>query len=152
MTPAALADRIAALDWSGVSLQHRLAVVAAVETLRKVERVPTVANAVIPCPNPAGCNAQDCQWRPGQSASVLPFPVPAPGASYAKETMTRLRRLDGTLVSAQYTTRRERWEWVVEMVVEQCGCDPSLVGLVERQGDDAGDTVTVDGLPAFFLC
>jgi hypothetical protein len=34
MTPSALADRIAALDWSGVSLQHQLAVTAAVETLR----------------------------------------------------------------------------------------------------------------------
>lgn len=34
MQPSELADHIAALDWSGTSLQHQLAMAAAVETLR----------------------------------------------------------------------------------------------------------------------
>lgn len=33
MTPRALAQRLAALDWSGTSLQHQLAVACAVATL-----------------------------------------------------------------------------------------------------------------------
>jgi hypothetical protein len=33
MTPLELASRLAAMDWSGCSLQHRLAVACAVETL-----------------------------------------------------------------------------------------------------------------------
>lgn len=37
MTPTELADRLAAMDWSGTSLQHQLAVTCAVATLRKLE-------------------------------------------------------------------------------------------------------------------
>lgn len=37
MTPAQLAQRIAALDWSGVSLSHLLAVTAACETLKRMD-------------------------------------------------------------------------------------------------------------------
>lgn len=40
MTPTALADRIEALDWSATSLQHQLAMSAAVATLRGEEPAP----------------------------------------------------------------------------------------------------------------
>jgi hypothetical protein len=38
MTPAELARRIAAMDWSACSLQHQLAVTCAVSTLEGLER------------------------------------------------------------------------------------------------------------------
>ena len=45
MTPAELADRIESLDWSGTSLQHQLAMSAAVVTLRDGQ-VPALDNPV----------------------------------------------------------------------------------------------------------
>ena len=45
MTPAELADRIESLDWSGTSLQHQLAMSAAVVTLRG-GAVPALENPV----------------------------------------------------------------------------------------------------------
>jgi hypothetical protein len=41
MNPAELAKRVAALDWSATSLQHQLAVCAAVETLKGLEVMQT---------------------------------------------------------------------------------------------------------------
>lgn len=57
MTPTALsneelADRIAALDWSGTSLQHQLAMAAAVETLRGGRREESGPNPVGACQEP----------------------------------------------------------------------------------------------------
>lgn len=50
MQPHELADRIARLDWSGTSLQHQLAMGAAVETLQRAPSAP-VSNLVrLPCP------------------------------------------------------------------------------------------------------
>jgi hypothetical protein len=48
MTPRELASRIAALDWSGTSLQHQLAVTAAVETIRAIEppRLAVVSSSI----------------------------------------------------------------------------------------------------------
>lgn len=53
-----LADRIAALDWSGMSLQHQLAMAAAVETLRGGREESGCDNPVgacqVPLSNPVG--------------------------------------------------------------------------------------------------
>lgn len=46
MTDDELADRIAALDWSGTSLQHQLAMAAAVETLRGGRKEVPLTNPV----------------------------------------------------------------------------------------------------------
>lgn len=48
MSPGELASRIAALDWSGASLQHQLAVCAAVETLKQLEPLVQIASNVVP--------------------------------------------------------------------------------------------------------
>lgn len=48
MSPADIAQRIAALDWSATSLQHQLAVTAAVETLKGFEPSNVVALPVRP--------------------------------------------------------------------------------------------------------
>lgn len=42
MTPADIAQRLTALDWSNTSLQHQLAVGAAIETLRAPSNVVTL--------------------------------------------------------------------------------------------------------------
>lgn len=92
MSPLELADRIRAVDWSGCTLHQRLAVSAAVETLRK--RDPTA------------------------EAILAAFARPMPPNLYQPERLTRLRRLDGTLAAVAYTTRAARWEWVLERVAE----------------------------------
>lgn len=48
MTPTALAERLVALDWSATSLQHQLAIAAAVETLQGLAiPEPVVSNVVV---------------------------------------------------------------------------------------------------------
>lgn len=131
MTPAALADRIAALDWSGVSLQHRLAVTAACETLRKQEASAT--------PSTYGASAS--------LTNVVALRGPSPellrGAEYVpgkRVTLTNL--VDGTPVASALLARAERWAWIVETTCSLLSCSPEDVAM-------ADDIVTVDGLPVF---
>lgn len=156
MTPSALADRIAALDWSACSLQHQLAVTAACETLRVVE----AASAGFVTPSAAQLGALhdaaeqnerdwiDSEWAAAAPGNVLPFPAlrgPSPellrGSEYNEQRFT-LRRLDGSTAATTILARSERWDWIVSTVCELLSCDPSAVDM-----DD--DTVTVDGLPVF---
>lgn len=146
MTPSRLADRIAALDWSGVSLQHQLAVVAACETLKRatvaeVERAaadiaPMLHHHVVPRLTPSVEN-------------VLPSPplrAPSPellrNSTYTPGKRITLLQLDGTPVASALLARADRWDWIVETTCSLLSCDPEQVGMVD-------DTVTVDGLPVF---
>ena len=56
MTHEQLADRIARLDWSGTSLQHQLAVSAAVGALRGMSAPVEVADNVV---HPSGDDADN---------------------------------------------------------------------------------------------
>lgn len=132
MTPSHLADRIAALDWSGVSLQHRLAVTAACETLRnssaaEVERAATEVPA---------------------QANVIAFRLPSVellrGAEYTPGKRITLLQLDGTPVASALLARSERWDWIVETTCSLLSCSPDSVHMVD-------DTVTVRG-EAVFNC
>jgi ribosomal protein S27AE len=165
MTPSRLADRIAALDWSGTSLQHQLAVTAAVETLRKQERDAREVPACGRCsgtgwlepiddkPDGSYITSRPCPRCDGgmtlANATVLPFPAlrgPSPellrGAEYNERRVTLTSLADGSTAATAILARSERWDWIVETVVEQCGCSPEDVAMVD-------DTVTVDGLPVF---
>jgi hypothetical protein len=141
LSNSTLADRIAALDWSGVSLQHQLAVTAAVETLRKQER------GALPMES---AERSFSDWITTSksvptASNVTPLRAPSAellrGAEYNERRVT-LRRLDGSTVAGALCSRSERWNWIVETTCDLCDCDPSAVGM-----DD--DTVTVDGLPVF---
>lgn len=123
MSPADLAQRIAALDWSGVPLTHRLAVTAAVETLK----------AVSPAPKPAAaCN-------------VVVLPVPH------RSSWTALHRLDGTRWTANsHFGPGNAWNWILETVAAEYGVSEDQINCAES-GDDqpygCDDLVTIDGLP-----
>lgn len=164
MTPSALADRIAAMDWSGVSLQHRLAVIAACETLKSLD-FKGLENAhsdrgVDGCVRGGDLNmdilvcqrdvvgAFGSQSSNAAPAVVLPFPVlrgPSPELlrnSACTERRVTLRRMDGSTAATALCCREERWDWIVSTTCELCQCDPEQVGMVDN-------TVTVDGLPVF---
>jgi hypothetical protein len=149
LTNAALADRIAALDWSATSLQHQLAVTAAVETLRK-QGAPS-AERFFSRPSTEGAQPQ---LKSGTTAddllcAVLPFsalrdrsPELLRGAAYVPDKRVTLRRLDGSTAATALLARADRWDWIVETTCELLSCSPDAVDM-----DD--DTVTVDGLPVF---
>jgi hypothetical protein len=133
MNPAQLAQRIAALDWNlpGLTLQHLLAVTAAVETLKDMP-VENETNVIPMLP------------------TVLPVlrPEALRGCEYVPARRVTLTRLDGTPFADALCSRADRWEWVQEVVTEELRCYPEQVGCMES-ADGEGDLVTVDGLPVF---
>lgn len=124
MTPADLAQRIAALDWSGMSLQHQLAVTAAVETLKTLE-------------------------SPVQTASnVIALPV------RPRTRWTTLFQLDGRQwASSTHFAPGGAWGWVVETVAHEHDVSEDQVSSLEGSEDqyDGDDLVTVDGIPVYRL-
>lgn len=126
MNPADLAQRIAALDWSGTSLQHQLAVTAAVETLRRAATPP----AAVPEP----CN-------------VLVLPV------RQRTCWTTICHLDGRPWStSSHFGPGGAWNWIVESVAQEHSCGEDAVGCIESDAEgpyDGDDLVTIDGLPVY---
>lgn len=155
MTPAALADRIAALDWSCVSLQHQLAVTAAMETLRNPatlggseDESVQHTDAGVAAVALGSVHRRNNNGADNSMGSVVPFPAfRAPstellrGTEYNERRVT-LRCLDGSTAATTLVARSERWDWIVSTVCELCQCDPEQVAM-----DD--DTVTVRGEPVF---
>lgn len=122
MTPTELATRLATLDWSGCSLQHQLAINAAVVVLDPSRRVP-------------------CK---GPGAEVIAL-VPK-GARREAHTV-RLLTLDGHhMVEKSFQAGRASapWSWIAAEVAKAAGCAEEVVGCAEAE---AGDFVTVDGIP-----
>lgn len=123
MIPAELAKRIAALDWSGASLQHQLAVVAACETLTNLEsHMHAPPSNVVPLRAPVRwtriLQLDGREWASTHSLA-------GPGAA---------------------------WGWIVETVAAEHGCAEEQVGCAESEPDglyDGDDLVTIDGLPAY---
>ena len=128
MTPAQLAQRIAALDWSALPLQHQLAVTAAVLTLE---------NHAMPDSNVLPFRAL---FPPPLTAAQLR------GCEYVPARRVMLTRLDGTPFADALVGRAggAAWDWVVETVANELGCCPEDI-----HADD--DTVTVDGIPCFII-
>ncbi len=124
MSPADLAQRIAALDWSGVSLQHQLAVTAAVETLRKT----------LPTAPPEPCN-------------VVVLPV------RQRTCWTTICHLDGrTWSTSSHFGPGGAWSWIVESVAHEHSVSENQVGCIESDAEgpyDGDDLVTIDGLPVY---
>lgn len=129
MTPADLAQRIAALDWSMLPIKQLLAVTAACETLTTME-APPVSN-VIAFPT-YSADAERVLLR---------------GCSYVPDRRVCLTLLDGTPFADALCGRQSgaAWGWIVATVVEELRCYPEQVALL----DD--DTVTVDGMPCYLI-
>jgi hypothetical protein len=140
-----LAERITALDWSACSLQHQLAVSAAVETLRGE---PLYVQVV------------------GRAKRNLPEPVFVPSLDnvIAHPALARTHRTvalvtldtNHTFASAGFSggCAGDSWEWIVSTVAAELGCHVDQVGCVEGSEDGAqgtGDFVTVDGLPVYLI-
>lgn len=155
MSPADLAQRLAALDLSGVSLQHRLAVSAAVETLKAIAPITTAESAEL--------------FKPGEFKTRIALPVsaevfaglggvirtdkPNNVVSLPVTRWTRLYHLDGTLwASASHFGPEGAWGWVLETVAAVHGVSEDQISSGESdetQPYDCDDLVTVDGLPVY---
>jgi hypothetical protein len=134
MIPADLAQRIAALDWSACSLQHQLAVTAAVETLKGFEPV------TIP-ERPSG------RMTACVPSNVVPLPV------YPRTCWTTLHQLDGRpWATSSHFGPGGAWNWIVETVAHEHGISEDAIHCAESGEDqpyDCDDLVTIDGLPVY---
>lgn len=120
MSPAELAKRIAALDWSGASLQHQLAVVAACETLTQLDAPPAPPSNVVPLRAPV-------RWT-----RILQLD----GLEWASTH---------SLVGAAWG-----WIVETVVVEHGCGEEQVGCAESEPDGlYDGDDLVTIDGLPAY---
>lgn len=131
MSPADLAQRIAALDWSATSLQHQLAITAAVETLKGIEMLN---------PDPLVTFAPE-------PSNVISLPVKP------RTCWTTLCRLDGRpWATSSHFGPEGAWSWILETVAHEHGCGEDDVHCAESGEDqpyDCDDLVTIDGLPVY---
>ncbi len=130
MTPADVAQRIAALDWSGVPVEHQLAVSAALETLKGLEPMQ---------PDPIVTFAPEV-------SNVITLPVKP------RTCWTTLCHLDGReWARASHFGPQGAWSWIVEAVAAEHGVAEDSVGNLEGTENqyDGDDLVTVDGLPVY---
>jgi hypothetical protein len=125
MSPADLAQRIAALDWSATSLQHQLAISAAILTLSQ-------GNASMPAPAPS---------------NVIALPV------RQRTCWTTLHHLDGReWATSSHFGPGGAWAWIVESVAHEHSVSDDQIGCAESGDDqpyDGDDLVTIDGLPVY---
>lgn len=128
MIPAELGERLAAMDWSDKSLQHQLAIAAAVETLKGVihEAAPVPVEAMRA---PA----------PSNVVSIAP----------RRTRWTIICHLNGReWCRSTHFGPGGAWEWIVESVAAEFECGIDQVSCAES---DDGDLVTVDGLPVYLV-
>jgi hypothetical protein len=52
-----------------------------------------------------------------------------------------IRTIDGRTISRTHTLRN-RWEWILDVISQDAGCDPDEIDIVETED---GDIITVDG-------
>jgi hypothetical protein len=151
MQLAELAQRLAALDLTGASLQHRLAVSAAVETLKALaEPDPRklAKNSAYGRMAPSDAPRWDA-CKPAEFKNVVALPVPP------RTRWTRLYDLKGNLCASSCHFGAEgAWGWVLETVAHECGVSEDQISSLESdetQPYDCDDLVTVDGLPVYRL-
>lgn len=167
MTPQELAARLSQLDWSGCSLQHQLAVAAAVETLGggppprppceycgNGKRTGLPGNACENCMNTgyADACAADLEER-DVAGRLVTLPIGSnvvalvPKGAAAAQRTVRLLTLDGHQIGErQFPAGRADgpWSWIRSEVATLANCLPEAIGAAEA---DAADFVTVDGIP-----
>lgn len=121
MSPADLAQRIAALDWSATSLQHQLAVTAAVETLKGIEPM-TPCNVVVLPVQKRTCWTVLCQMDGREWARSSHF-GPGGAWNWILETVAH----------------------------EHSVSEDQIGGLESGEDEpyDCNDLVTIDGLPVY---
>lgn len=127
MTPpleaADIAQRLRALDWSGVPVEHQLAASAAAAHLA----------------SDAEFQAELDRYKPADNVVTLPV--------RRKSRWTSIVSLDGhAWLASTHFGPSGAWGWIVESVAAELGCDEDAVGSLES---DDGDLVTVDGLPVY---
>ncbi len=137
MSPAELAQRIAALDWSATSLQHQLAVSAAVETLKGFDTMTadtkeTVLSGV----------AINQIFQSSQNVVALPV--------RPRTCRTTLHQLDGRAwATSSHFGPDGAWGWIVETVAHEHGASENAIHCAESDDYDGDDLVTIDGLPVY---
>lgn len=139
MSPADLAQRIAALDWSTTSLQHQLAVSAALEALKGFEPMTTLeaVQGVAIRQNGETIDA----------ANVYVLPV------RQRTCWTTLHHLDGReWATSSHFGPGGAWSWILESVAHEHSVSEDQIGCAESGEDqpyDCDDLVTIDGLPVY---
>jgi hypothetical protein len=139
MSPAEIVERIAALDWSATSLQHQLAVGAAVETLKGMESVMTES---VPIEVLSGVAINQIY----QNSNVIALPV------RPRTCWTTICHLDGReWARSSHFGPEGAWGWIVESVAAEHGVSEDQVGSLEgsEESYDGDDLVTIDGLPVY---
>lgn len=128
MSPVELAKRLSDLDWSATSLQHQLAVTAAILTLsqdNQMQALPVHENvvALVPkgtTPTMRHVTLLHLDGRQWATAGFLPGCAGAP------------------------------WAWIQEIVAHEHECSEDDVGCAEPDEDEGGgDFVTVRGEPYY---
>jgi hypothetical protein len=166
VTNSELATRLSSLDWTQCSLQHQLAVAAAISSLQGA--APLAASAPITCGAFAHGDVWDCarcgSWNIGEVRPCNRTPVKAlpvyenvvalvrPGTQPSLRHVTLLH-LDGR----QFATAgflpglaSDPWAWICETVATELDVSEEAVGCLEPdESDGGGDFVTVDGLPVY---
>jgi hypothetical protein len=159
MTPTELAVRLSAMDWSSTSLQHQLAISAAVTTLSGKD-MPVSYPYQPGDPRFDGADAFEChQTFPLQQANhcdtrcdnVIDLSEAFLRERASRGRTVRLLHLDGTpFVEKAFKPgpADAPWAWIRETVAGELGCAPESVGCVDAP-EGGGDLVTVDGLPVY---
>lgn len=128
MTNAELARRLSALDWSNTSLQHQLAISAAVDTL---------SGTPLPAHHCGAARHVD---------NVIDLTEVFQRERTQRGRTVALTRLDGTPFTSRAFTPGPAdapWAWIAETVSKELGVAPEAVGCVDP------NWVTVDGLPVY---
>lgn len=138
MSPADLAQRLAALDWSATSLQHQLAVSAACATLKGFEPMTTMLR-----------DSELLRSNPRFLVPDTDAPSNVTVLPVQKRTCwTTLCHLDGReWARSSHFGPGGAWNWVLETVAHEHSVSEDQIGGIE--GDDGCDLVTVDGLPVY---
>lgn len=156
MSPAELAHRIAALDWSATSLQHQLAMSCAVEALRGADApTATAGPPSVPPGTPDPLTAAELaigaayrlDGKAVEVSNVVALPV------RPRTCWTTLHQLDGRAwATSSHFGAGGAWAWIVETVATEWSVEEDAVHCTESDSEgiyDGDDLVTIDGLPVY---
>jgi hypothetical protein len=163
MNPADLANRIAALDWSATSLEHQLAVGAAVASLKGFEPMTAfeAASGVAVRKTYADGTSEALSAIALFGATVSPADLAQRINAHnvvqlpvrKRTCWTTLHQLDGRAWStSSHFGPRGAWNWILEAVALEHNVSEDQIGCIESdetQPYNCDDLVTIDGLPVY---
>lgn len=83
------------------------------------------------------------------TATILPFPAPAPQRQMRHITLVRLNPAETIMATAGFLPGDPGapWAWICEVVAAECECNEEDVHVLEDETGDVGDLITADGIP-----